>query len=631
MMNFNNLCMNCMNPLFPNDTRCSKCGYDRAATQAEPCLALRTVLKQNYIVGTVTAKSNAVITYNGYDSAAGKRIYIHEYFPSKLAARGADGKQVIAGQEHSVLYYECLNSFDALWKSMMTLRMYDALETPYDVFYLNNTVYCVTDFKQCITLRQYLDSNGQLMTWKQAGEAFSPVLDALSALHEAGHLHGGINISTVLIGADNKIHLTMPPVSQSAGSACGVEPVLQDGYAPIECYDAHYPIGAETDIYSVMAVMYVAMTGVSPQKATERAHSDTMIIPHSLASGMTPQAIETLIKSMKVYPEDRFHSVSQLKNSINASLKSSQSAVAGGDRSANVSAVQTEASVPTAAFVPVRENRTDSKTSGQNEKDSGTSLIIKAVISALVIGFVVFSTMYTTYLYKSIRVPALDKLYSPLSFLPINQENDHGPTAAPTTTVQPTVAPSTAAPTVTVPPTVAPTTTTEPPTTPAPTTTEPPTTPAPTTTEPTAAAIKPGEGVEVADFTVLTYSDIRANAVFNKNFTFEYQFESSETYEKNAVISQSIPAGETVAKGTKIVLVISTGPEKIELPDVIGMDYEQARMTLEKAGFRVKKQIRENDGSETPGKVYMMSLVAGLEFEKGTEVTLVVWGERPNR
>ncbi|MGN1443305.1 MAG: PASTA domain-containing protein [Acutalibacteraceae bacterium] len=236
--------------------------------------------------------------------------------------------------------------------------------------------------------------------------------------------------------------------------------------------------------------------------------------------------------------------------------------------------------------------------------------------------------MYTTFLYEDISVPFFDKLYASLSFLPINQTNSNGPTVPNMTTKdygKITAVPSSSAPAPTVPPTV-PTTTA--PTTAAPT--EPPTTEVPTTEPQEQTHVTSEQKVEVADFTRLTYSDIRSNTVFNRNFNFEYQFESSDDYAKNAVISQSIPAGQTVNQGTTIILVISTGPEKVKLPDVIGMDYEQARITLEEKGFKVNKEIKNNDGNETPGKVYTMSLVAGLEFEKGTEVTLVVWGDIPH-
>ena len=622
MINTDNLCMGCMNPLLPEDTICPHCGYDRRRVQTAPCLPLRTMLKQRYLVGAVTAKTNTAITYCGFDLTQGKRISIHEFFPEKIAFRTAGKKQAAPNPQFSPLYYECLNSFDELWKTLQSLNGIEALETPYDLFYMNNTVYAVTDYKQCITIRQYLDANGVRLSWQQACEAFMPVFDALDYLHRSGIIHAGINISTVTIGSDGKIRLSAPGIAQSVASIPEVEAVLQDGYAPVELYDKRFQIGPEADIYSLMAVMYICMTGTSPQKSTERIQRDAMIIPHSLASGMTSDAIGVLIRSLKVFPDERFHSMTELKSNILSSLKPEPrtSAPAGS----NVSGT----TLPKPA-VPKKadENKADGKkapSENNAKKDSGGAIALKAVISAIVIAFVVFSTLYTTVLYESISIPFLDKLYAPLSFLPVNQINSDGPTVAPSTTED--IAKITVAPTTTVPPaTAAPTV----PTT-VPETSAPSSLPPSTTEEPEQTHVTSSRMVEVADFTKLTYPDIRSNTVFNRNFNFEYRFEASDDYPKNAVISQSIPAGQTVNQGTTIILVISTGPEKVKMPDVIGMDYEQAKITLESKGFKVNKEVKDNDGNETPGKVYTMSLVAGLEFPKGTEVTLVVWGDRPN-
>ena len=61
----------------------------------------------------------------------------------------------------------------------------------------------------------------------------------------------------------------------------------------------------------------------------------------------------------------------------------------------------------------------------------------------------------------------------------------------------------------------------------------------------------------------------------------------------------------------------------------MGMKYEDAADVLTKDGFVVQKVIKKNNGTRVPGTVCTMSLVAGLEFEKGTTVTLTVWGEVP--
>ena len=57
------------------------------------------------------------------------------------------------------------------------------------------------------------------------------------------------------------------------------------------------------------------------------------------------------------------------------------------------------------------------------------------------------------------------------------------------------------------------------------------------------------------------------------------------------------------------------------------MPYQAAKEKLELAGFTVKQDLRKNDGSQTEGEVFLMSKVAGLEFDEGTEIVLSVWDE----
>ena len=80
-------------------------------------------------------------------------------------------------------------------------------------------------------------------------------------------------------------------------------------------------------------------------------------------------------------------------------------------------------------------------------------------------------------------------------------------------------------------------------------------------------------------------------------------------------------------KGTKITVVVSSGKPYVVLKDVMGMKYEDAYDLLSKDGFSVQKVTKKNNGTREPGTVCNMSLVAGLEFEKGTTITLTVWGE----
>jgi beta-lactam-binding protein with PASTA domain len=129
----------------------------------------------------------------------------------------------------------------------------------------------------------------------------------------------------------------------------------------------------------------------------------------------------------------------------------------------------------------------------------------------------------------------------------------------------------------------------------------------------------------VPDFKVHTYDSVKTNEVFNRNFTIKYKFQASKDFDKNSIISQSLTPGESVLSGSQITLVISEGIAQIELVDVIGMPYQAAKEKLEQAGFTVKQDLRKNDGSQSEGEVFLMSKVAGLEFDEGTEIVLSVW------
>ncbi len=64
-------------------------------------------------------------------------------------------------------------------------------------------------------------------------------------------------------------------------------------------------------------------------------------------------------------------------------------------------------------------------------------------------------------------------------------------------------------------------------------------------------------------------------------------------------------------------LVISSGPEMIEVPDVVGMDLAEATEKLEGLGFTVKTaQIWFS------GTVFDQSVDGGTEAEKGAEIWL---------
>jgi serine/threonine-protein kinase len=83
------------------------------------------------------------------------------------------------------------------------------------------------------------------------------------------------------------------------------------------------------------------------------------------------------------------------------------------------------------------------------------------------------------------------------------------------------------------------------------------------------------------------------------------------------------PAPKTnVAKGTTISLTVSTGAPKVTVPDVRGIQFDQAQSQLEDKGFKVERKDVVSD--QTPGVVTKQDPAGGTSKQKGSVITLTV-------
>ena len=68
----------------------------------------------------------------------------------------------------------------------------------------------------------------------------------------------------------------------------------------------------------------------------------------------------------------------------------------------------------------------------------------------------------------------------------------------------------------------------------------------------------------------------------------EVEEEESEDVPEDTVISQNPDTGTSLGPGGTVTLTVSTGPPEVDVPDVVGMDLEEAVEELEGAGFEVE-------------------------------------------
>ena len=137
---------------------------------------------------------------------------------------------------------------------------------------------------------------------------------------------------------------------------------------------------------------------------------------------------------------------------------------------------------------------------------------------------------------------------------------------------------------------------------------------------------------EVPDFVSNGYTqvDVQNNGAWNERFAIEFEYEYSTDVEEGIVFKQSVPAGESIASGSEIILTVSKGIQTQTIPDVANMTVEEATKLLESMGFKVSSVEVYNDGAHTPKTVRSTSSsapAAGEVAAVGEEVILQVYGE----
>ena len=113
------------------------------------------------------------------------------------------------------------------------------------------------------------------------------------------------------------------------------------------------------------------------------------------------------------------------------------------------------------------------------------------------------------------------------------------------------------------------------------------------------------------------------DALRNLGLTTEITYAESEIYEKNIVISADVEEGTPLARGSKVILTVSTGTEGAEVPNVTGLSFEEAQKNLRDAGFEVKKTEGFSSNVEK-GYIVTQSPAGGEKAPKGSEITVKV-------
>lgn len=97
----------------------------------------------------------------------------------------------------------------------------------------------------------------------------------------------------------------------------------------------------------------------------------------------------------------------------------------------------------------------------------------------------------------------------------------------------------------------------------------------------------------------------------------------STEYKENEVMDQKTPAGRTIKKSTIVSIVISNGPQKVEIDDYSNLTVQDAQIKLEKKGLK-PKLVYVNDDEVAKDIVIKTEPAAHSEVSQGTLVKVYV-------
>ena len=128
----------------------------------------------------------------------------------------------------------------------------------------------------------------------------------------------------------------------------------------------------------------------------------------------------------------------------------------------------------------------------------------------------------------------------------------------------------------------------------------------------------------VPNFIGMDYTQVQNNREYTSMYLFYVTEEYSDTAPAGQIIQQQPDADTVLKAGETIRLVVSKGPQMVEMPNIIGFTQDGAVKELEARGLVASCFMVVNDGSYASGCVVRTSEEPGTRVEVGTVITVYI-------
>lgn len=304
-------CLGCMGSYEDSLHACPHCGYvEGTMTREEYQLRPGIVLKGHYLLGKVLGYGGFGTTYLAWDEIMHRTVAIKEYLPTVFATRGTERTMVtVYAGAKAEQFEKGRRQFLEEARKLARFTGHECIVGVYDFFEENGTAYIVMEYLDGESLTDYLRRERR-MTFDAALRIALPILRALQDVHKEGIIHRDVAPDNIRITKDGKVKLLDFGAAREASvnHSHSLSVIYKPGYAPEEQYQSRGEQGPWTDVYALAATFYRMITGTKPAPALERLVNDTLVPPSELGVRITKNQETALLNALNVRRENRTQS-----------------------------------------------------------------------------------------------------------------------------------------------------------------------------------------------------------------------------------------------------------------------------------------------------------------------------------